>query len=107
MCLQDVQIGRATRHQIRSFTVGAAAQKLLNHNPNRFAILFGNPSTGTIWLSPDPAIVAGRGHSIQTAAQSPFWNITLHGDVVTEELWAVGSVAGILYNLIEVEFAGL
>jgi hypothetical protein len=39
--------------------------------------------------------------------QAPWWNITIHGDVVMDELWAVASAAGTLFNLTEVEFAGL
>jgi hypothetical protein len=107
VCIQDVQIGQRTRHTVRSFTVGTTPQKLLNHNPLRFALLFGNPSTGTIWVSPDSGVVVGRGHSIQNTMQAPWWNITIHGDVVMDELWAVATAAGTLFNLTEVEFAGL
>lgn len=107
MCLQDVQIGYATRHIQRNFTVGTTAQRILTHNPKRWAILWGNASAGTIFVSPDPAIVFGRGMALTAAMQAPFWNVTLHGDVVTEEIWAVGSAAGILLSLLEVEFAGL
>lgn len=107
MCLQDVQIGYATRHIQRNFVIGTTAQRVLVHNPKRWGILWGNPSSGTIWVSPDPTVVAGRGFSIQNSFQAPFWNLTLHGDVVTEEIWVVGSVASITWSLIETEFAGL
>ena len=107
MCLQDVQIGKATRLTTRNFVIGTTAQKIFSHNPLRWGIVWSGTSTGTVWVSPDPGIVAFRGVPLTTASQAPFWNVTLHGDIVTEELWAIGSAANILLTAFETEFAGL
>lgn len=103
MCMEDIRIARKTRFKSYDFDVGTATQLLLPYNPKRFALVFGNSSSGTITIGQNSSLSLGRGISCGTATPPVIFRLTLEGDLVRAPWYAFGTAAGLRISVYEVE----
>lgn len=107
MCWQDIQIARSTRSRQINLTSVNTSFQVLPYNPLRFAIYFLTPETGTVTVGQTSAMQTGRGILCASASLPPWVNLVLHGDMVKQPWYAIGSAATARWGLIEVELAGM
>jgi len=105
MCMEDIRIARATRTNIKVFTLAAGQNLILPYNPNRYALIVGNTSTGTVDITPDTAAAGGRAFRASTSSAPFIFRLVLEGDMVRYPWTAAPSAAGVVVTVIETELA--
>lgn len=94
MCMEDVRIGRRATFAETDVAVGVASVLLVAASPNRFSLVLGAPLVGTFTFSTNTPAVSGVGLQL-TAGQPPLvLNIKDHGQMVTQNWYAICSGAG-------------
>ena len=93
MCMEDVQIGRATQTFRTKNTLSAASSKILSNNPQRFTVHFTPPSSGIAYIMPGIPAVSGQGYTL-AAGDPPLRLLVQHdGQQVTGEWYAISDAS--------------
>lgn len=78
MCLEDVTLGRNTQPIVRAVTGSTVSAALVPGSGARTKLHVCPPSSGVIWLSPQPTTVAGQGYCL--AAGDPPLRLMVEAD---------------------------
>lgn len=103
MCMEDIRIARKTRFKSYDFDVGTTTQLLLPYNPKRFALVFGNASSGTVTIGQNSTMNTGRGIACTSTSAVCIFRLTLEGDLVRAPWYGLATAAGIRLTAYEVE----
>jgi hypothetical protein len=103
--MEDIRIARATRTNIKVLTLASGQNLILPYNPNRYALIVGNTSTGTVDITPDTAAAAGRAFRASTSSAPIIFRLVLEGDMVRFPWTATPSSVGVVVTVIETELA--
>jgi len=94
--LSDALLGVTTEREAvsRTTSVGTAAQKILDANPNRLQAVFINPTSTEIWIDTSADVTVGDGFPVPVSNGSIVFNITEDGDLPPAEWWAIAGSGG-------------
>lgn len=104
MCIEDIRIARQTTSNRLNLSVTTAAKAIVSHAPNRYAIIFMPPASGTISINVESTVAAGEGISIPAGGAPVILKLTDVGDLVRRGWWAIMSAGTVNYHWIEVFF---
>jgi hypothetical protein len=104
MCLEDVRIARATTSNRLNTSVTTSIKAIVSHAPNRYAIIFMPPSSGTISINCDSGVAVGEGISIPAGGAPVILKLGDVGDLVRRGFWAIMSAGTVNYHWVEVFF---
>lgn len=93
MCMQDFIDGRKLKGVFRIAPVGVAAALIAPADKNRVAITIAAAGNITVGIGPDNGVTVAACFGLTLPGHTFELDIRKHGDLVTKELWAIGSGA--------------
>lgn len=92
MCMEDFNLGRETEMSQKLVTVpNATSILLIDRNPNRVALVIGDPSASVVTISRRNDVTSGQGIHLNNGNVPMVLNIKDHGNIVTEEFYAIAT----------------
>lgn len=105
MCIEDVHIGRATTSHQGKMVVTTAAKLLTSHSPNRVAILFAPPPSGTLTLATESlGLVTLEGINLTSTSAPCLITLKDHGDLCGRAWFAIMSAGSVNITWWETHF---
>ena len=93
MCMQDFIDGRKLKGVFRIAPVAITASLIAPADKNRVTITIAAIGNPTISIGPDSNVAVASGFGLTLTGHTFELDIRKHGDLVTKELWAIGSAA--------------
>lgn len=101
MCCEDLKIGRASNSSQATLAIAAASTPFVPGNPDRTALVFIPPPSGTLTVSMAGVAVAGEGIVLVAGNDPVQLNIQHDGDLVRRPWTAIHSVGGVNCTYLE------
>jgi len=88
MCMEDVDISRQTRTSQQTIATTGSDQNLCPSDPTRVAIVFGSPTTDSVWITTTGVAVVGEGLLIR-ATDPPLQLDIYHSGQMVRKEWRI------------------
>lgn len=102
MCCEDLKIFYRATSIGKSVGLTAVSVEVLGPDPYRWAVVFGQVTSGTAWIMPDAAAVLGNGFEMATVQAPLILSRDVVGDLVGKPWFAIHSVGGVNLYVAEI-----
>lgn len=92
MCLEDIQLGRASRSAVTVVTVTTTSGRVLGRSDRRVEVIFHPPDTNMVWVSIGGTAVVGRGVLMVPSSLPQRYTIDDDGDMSMRDWSAISDV---------------
>jgi hypothetical protein len=93
MCIQDFTEGRKINGVFRIAAVAGTPTLIVPADKNRITLNIAAAGNSTVALGPDSSVTVAAGYGLTLPGHDFSLDARKHGDLVTKEVWAIGSAA--------------